>query len=99
MSFIGTPTKTLLGAQQTKITGVTLAAGASGTITNAGGGGDIELPVKSPTIGTTTRTIVCGDAMCSASRSSSTITIKNEDGLNASNDLEIWIDNIHSEVQ
>lgn len=100
MAFTGTPTKTLLGGLITKITGITLAAGASGTISNASGGGDIELGSTAPEIDADdTMVHIEGDEMTYSSISAGVITVTNGDSLNASRNLVIWVRKLHSIIQ
>jgi hypothetical protein len=50
MAFTGTPVVEAVGFNIKRITGVTLAAGAQGSVGGPGSGADIELPVDTPTI-------------------------------------------------
>lgn len=102
MAFTGTPTVTALGINTYKITGVSLAAAANGTITNFGGGGGAVLPSGAPTIDANTKVDVVATATGStdilASKSGATITITNDDGAAATGLLEIWVQRIQSIV-
>lgn len=49
MAFTGTPTVTSLGTLVVRVTGVSLAASASGTIGLPGGGSNVSLPSNFPT--------------------------------------------------
>lgn len=100
MAFTGTETVSLLGDNITKISGVTLAAGASGTIVDNGETGDIEMDADAPPIdGDETIVMIMGDENCYASISGGVITITNGDGLNASRSLVIWIQHLHSIIK
>ncbi len=48
MAFTGTPTVTSLGKNTVRITGISLAAAASGTIGLTGGGAGVSLPANFP---------------------------------------------------
>ena len=50
MAFTGTPTATLLGDNICRVSGITLAAGQSGTIVDYGETGDINLPNGMPVV-------------------------------------------------
>ena len=100
MAFTGTPTKSLLGALITKITGLTLAAGASGTISNVSGGGDVELGATAPQIDADdTQVHIEGDEMTYSSITDGVITVTNGDSIYASRNLVIWINKLHSIIQ
>lgn len=105
MAFTGTAAVVSLGTRQARITNVSLAAGASGTITAAGGAGDATLPATFPALdvnsckiqfyqtaiaGTTVPMVLAKDTPLT------TITITNADAVNATSDLEIYVEMVHS---
>ena len=104
MAFTGTAVK----AGETyvcRITGLSLATSASGTITANGGGGDVELPSDFPSfdadkmIVTAFQTASGGLNPIIITKSGSpfdTITIENTDAANATGALEIFVQYIHS---
>ena len=108
MAFTGTAVVNATGRDIVRITGASLAAGASGTITAAGGAGDITLPVGFPAFAAnTTRCDVNhaaapagGTPLVSIAKSGgppiTTITLTNEDGVNNTGELEIWVKQIYS---
>ena len=106
MAFTGTAVKSD-GTYTVRITGLTLAASASGTITASGGAGDVTLPSTFPTFdadnfivqinqiaaGATTPIVVTKDSPFT------TITIANSDAINDTGGLEIFIRHVHTVVQ
>ena len=105
MAFTGTAAVVSLGTRQARITDISLAAGASGTITAAGGVGDVTLPATFPALnedlcklqlyqvaiaGTTMPIVVAKDSPLT------TFTITNADAVNATSNLEIYVEMVHS---
>ena len=113
MAFTGTPTVALLGRHVARITGISLAAGASGTITGSAGAGDAKLPSTfwtNTTEGLSTCRVTVAETGAPAAgtptfrvvKSGSpvdTITITNNDGANNNTGLEVFVENIHSLVR
>jgi len=108
MAFSGTITTTSLGARQVRISGAVLVASAAGTITPAGGGGDIELPASFPSLITddikiTLHQTATGGAqmpfVVAKDSPFTTITVTNEDGVNDSTAMEIFVEAIHSVIK
>lgn len=104
MAFTGTPTITSLGANIAKITTVTLASGASGTIgANGDTGADIQLPSTQPAI-TTSFIVVANQEAAGAVSPLAVVTggspvrttIINTDGANATGSLCIFLMRPHS---
>jgi len=109
MAFTGTAVVVSQGKYAARITGISLAAGANGTITAAGGGGDVTLPSTHPGISDNTWPVVnhaaspaAGTPLVSVAKSGAptdTITLTNEDGVNATGNLEVFIIEPHSIVK
>lgn len=103
MAFTGTATKTYLGKNIVRITGLSLAAGASGTIGNYGSGAEVTLQSSYPTITTSTKVEVVKITLAfvvSIAKGGTPViaTFTNTDGGSATGDLEIWIQNVHSVI-
>lgn len=97
MAFTGTPTVTAVGNRTHYITGLSLAASASGTITNFGGGGGAVLPSGAATIGASTMVVLQGtDTLIKVTQSGGTLTLTNTDGSVASGSLVIQIRTPHT---
>jgi len=104
MAFTGTPVVTSLGKHIARITGVSLAASANGTIKASGGGAN--LPATHPGVSDNSIVIVnhaaapaAGTPIMSVVKSGTptdTITITNHDGANATGALEIFVISPHS---
>lgn len=94
MAFTGTATVTPISKTINKISDVSLAGGATGTISNNGGGGDATLPANAAAINDNTKVTIMCDNKCYASINTGVITITNSDGSNASNSLVIFIENL-----
>ena len=91
MAFTGTPAQTKIANAHHIIKDVTLAAGASGTIGNDGGAGEVSLPAGANTIDANWEVIVMGDELCRTSITGAVVTITNGDGSNASESLVIHL--------
>lgn len=104
MAFGGTPVATALGKNIIRVSGATLAAGAAGTISDNGGGGDVELPVghAGVTIANTIALVnhfaapAAGTPNFIVAKAAGLITVTNNDGVNATGELEIWVMEPHS---
>lgn len=106
MGFTGTPEVNSLGKHIARITGISLAAGASGVIKAAGGGGEVSLPSNHPGVSDDTIVIINrvgdpggGTPTIQAAKSGTptdTLTLKNDDGANTSGDLEVFVIDPHS---
>jgi hypothetical protein len=104
MAWTGTPVVTSLGKNIARITGVSLAAAAGGTIKASGGGAN--LPSGHPGVSDSSIVIVnhaaapaAGTPVMSVVKSGTptdTITVTNHDGTNATGVLEIWVIAPHS---
>lgn len=92
MAFTGTPSQTNIAKAHHIVKSVTLAAGASGTISNDGGGGDVTLPSTANTIDDNWKVTIMGDEMCRASISAGVVTVVNGDVSNASESLVIHLE-------
>lgn len=104
MAFTGTAVVTSLGKNIIRITGLSLASSAAGTITDNGGGGDAELPTTFPGIlVASTKVDIMQDAGALAPLAivpvDGTITVTNQDTTNASGALIIDVENPHSLVR
>jgi len=106
MAFTGVPVVTSMGKRIVKITGVSLLATASGTITAFGGGGDAVLPATFPTLDTDETMVDYNETAASVLATQlavtktgtplATITFINGNALLNSADLEIFIQAPHS---
>ena len=117
MAWTGAPTITNLAKNIARITGVSLGAGAVGTIGLAGGAGDISLPSTFPSIavpapltladlvrvtyvytnpggGAESRHVHIDKAIAPF-----LITFTNDSGAQATSDLEIYVEYLHSLVR
>lgn len=91
MAFTGTASQTKISNAHHIVKSVTLASGASGTISNDGGGGDVTLPSGANTIDDNWEVLIMGDELCRASITTGVVTITNGDGSNASESLVIHL--------
>jgi hypothetical protein len=104
MPFTGTPVVTDVGQNIKRITGLTLAASAVGTISNDGGGGDATLPEGAETIDENTEVVVqqsTGGALAPfvISEAAGVISVTNQDTTNASGALVILVKNQHTMIR
>lgn len=104
MAFTGTATITVLGTRIARLTGISLAAGASGTISGSGGAGDETLPSSFPALSVNEAMVSAVQVASGATSpiviakagSPAVITVENTDGGNATGGLEIYIEMPHS---
>lgn len=112
MAFTGTPTVQSLGTNVVRITGLSLAAAAAGTIGLNGGAGQVSLPSNFPT-GAANAALTLADVIevrfqrgvggTQASHIDVTkvaspflLTLTNPDGANASGPLDIYVQYFHT---
>lgn len=103
MAFTGTATKTYLGKNICIITGLSLGIATSGTIGNSTSSADEKLRSTFPTLTANSKVTVVKVAsapVISISKGGTPIiaTLTNTSGAALSGALEIWVENIHSEI-
>ena len=105
MAFTGTATTTSLGSRSVRITGLSLLASATGTISANGGAGEVTLPSTFPTFDSDYLQVIVNQVAAGGAISAVyvakagdpvIITIGNTDAVNATAGLEIWVRQIHS---
>ena len=104
MAFTGTGVNASYGTRQVRITGLSLASGATGTIGNNGSGADHELPTNFPTLAVNVKAHVNYEApnagiemgITKAAGPPVLVNLRNHDGVNATGNLEIILEMPHS---
>ena len=99
MAFSGTAVVTAVGKDVIRITGLSLALAAAGTISNTGGGGDAVLPSTFLTLtGNESKVLISVNQIAAGAvtpliwaNAGGTITVTNTDGANATGGLIITI--------
>lgn len=105
MAFTGTATITKVADDLVLLEGLSLAAGANGTISLSGGGGDEELPAAfqpsaysdvdlSESLKVSVHKVATSTAALDLFWDTTTAgltTITNDDGVNATPNLKIWV--------
>lgn len=99
MAWTGAMAVATLGTRQVRLSGATLAAGASATIGNSGAATDSTLPANFPTISAARTKVIISDAtgvgMLNHSIAGATITVTNNNAV-ISGVLNIFIEDPHS---